>query len=1227
MDNNDLNPLDILIENFRDYTLSGNPHNLDRASKLLEGNPKLLKPRVNKWLLRYLRLKLQRFDMPTLVFYIDSWRRIYLSHPPNYGSAMRYVNTSIRSVWHVLYGKMLGIHNLPPSIRMWIALDMLATMLETPDAFPDKGSWRITTQSERMEVARCTALVFKDISMTLRDEKIEIDFLKNLVMARSNQLNRRKLASTSRLCRAKSVEESIILGNNDKSYVRMRLLQLEIKSNSSSTAEEIGKVLAEARSCRKQISERSTTFEMMYFEILESSAKKFLDSGQLHLAIREYQNTLKVLSEWEIFDQNWKANMIRVINTELSRMLMKEGRYQDASIHLETAIELSESSLNKSDSISVLAKFELTRLKANLALMNDDYSLSAEYIDQLLGYIDELPGSIKGLSDIKSLLPFPPTPMGVVSLVLNKSEFWAKLDEVQLRAQRFSELTTSKPLLIVAMKIHFTLLKQSISRKMAGIENEDFDLSGILLSIPEISNFQHLVNRAFEFHFDDLSPMVFEQFFPNILESLEEEPSSVPDFLFLRDLGALVYSLIGLGAAERKLCEASSLFKRAFEILILELGTKTNVIPYSVFSILSHFSKALELSDDRPGALQSSFLSLIPYADTVLMKLETIRCTFVDHDDRARLESLLENSYSVLSESLSCHIFSHTNPSNADPGVVQAMLVFLDRSRLRWAQSIIPNQKPLIDFAPEIPQSLVQEYLLCKKNLILSKGDFFSVQLESDRFGVADIQEIAGKMYVQSFGRLGSPDYYNVDIDPEIFKGRKSEDDYIAKCNREFRSATQKIQAIDPLFEPDLVNSHARSIGQCFGDDPSDLHLHLQRVANQLVIALHCGSTAFSILQAEETQLLVDLEQSVLEWLSPERTSPSSDFSCGTKWDNDPFEASPVLFTLATKISELIAGIPALQTTRLRIVIDPTLSWLPVHLLKCNDSEFPGYVLEKFEVAYSPSIAFESKSTPPSPMHELTAVVAAVCNSNDLPFARVESNAIWRKTKRTSRFLDNEVTLSRVANEVRHTSVFHFCGHTRKHPDSGDPYLDSFGSEKLSISRCLDTVRLLESPLVIINACRASLIDARSAKPLVTATTARQVRFDEKFASQQLSFATAFLLSGASAVIGTISEVGDLPAALFAWKFSEFYELNTTDDPVATSFHLARSWIKDGIRSGDLLMNEIFPEFLAAAQENGDLSPELVELCKYQVSQVYKQSPQSPPFSHPRHWAPFILHR
>jgi CHAT domain-containing protein len=1214
-----------LIEHIRNYVISENIHNLLHAKSILETNELKISVKAKKRLLRYTQANISGSYDITIIFYTLSWLLTFRSHPPNYGRFRRFLNTKVRKFQLYTVGRISGINHLPEEIRIWLKMDVIMLLLGLPSIILEHNKLRVLTHLERNAISHALARSLAHTVNFFPDKKFDVKLLKNLSLSHNGA--KKSKFPLSRLNRAATLANSI--PNNDKNYpyIQMRILRNKLIIVSSMSSEELSKIIDYARTLKSLISERSRKFEVMFFEILHESASRLHYIGQRSRAIIEYQNCLQILSDsessdlkWTPFDPVWKSNVRRIVNIELSKALMEECRYSEVQEYLNTSIDLTEISLNQSNYLPNFSIIELMCLKANLSLIRENYSQSSDHIDAILQHLDMLPSDIKKLSEIDSIIPFSPTLPGLVSAIMNRSKISAKVLDIQLKAQRMSYLYNQKWPLIIIMKVHFTYLKTSIDQLKSDSNGKSPDLSTILASIPEISSFHYRLNQACEYHSNHLRDLLLNgDYYVQILESLETDVDSIPDILFLRDFASLIYSLVGLSCEEQQRPESHRFLSRALEITALELDTKVNVAPYSAFSVLNSYSNALAASVTGLSSSAKEFIDLIHVVDVILLKLESVRCTYLDSEERARLEALLENAYSELSSSLLLHLSVPSHSKETKATSVRAMLGFLDRSRLRWALSLMPNPKPLLEFSTKIPQSLIDDYLQSKRNLVLSRGDFFSIKLDSDHLGIPEVQALTGEILARSIGRLGKPGSIPVNFEPESFQGRTSEEKYVSECLLAFREATKKIQSIEPLFEPDLIANHTRSIVECFQSESSVAQLHIQIVGANLVVAVHFQSTNFFVLEPAEIRRLSELESWVSEWLAP------IDFSLDADSQDDPFEISNPLIDFAERLAELLGLLPRDHVKQLRIFFDPKLSWLPLHLLRVRNSCEDHYLLENFNFTYSPSLSLVPKSEPDVPNTDLTALVASI--GDDLRFARMEGCVIWAETAKTIRLSDEEVTFKNIVSESRDVFIFHFCGHTRSGSEIIDHHLDTSGFEKLSVRRCLDTVRLLNSPLVVINACRASLLDrvARDQPPIPSPTS--RVKFEEGLATEQLSLATAFLLSGASVVIGTVAEVGDLPAALFAWKFSKFYQIQERPRSTTTAFRSTIDWLRKGIKSGWELENLIYPEFLAEARIRGKLDNSLIEFCNQEVASIGKRFPDSPPFSHPRHWGPFVLHR
>lgn len=178
----------------------------------------------------------------------------------------------------------------------------------------------------------------------------------------------------------------------------------------------------------------------------------------------------------------------------------------------------------------------------------------------------------------------------------------------------------------------------------------------------------------------------------------------------------------------------------------------------------------------------------------------------------------------------------------------------------------------------------------------------------------------------------------------------------------------------------------------------------------------------------------------------------------------------------------------------------------------------------------------------------------------------------------------------RLREAVRGRRWLHFACHGQFDDASPlDSYLETAANERLTALEVLEGWQL-QAELVVLSACQTGV--------------SRVLRGDEP-----MGLVRAFISAGARSVLVTQWAVEDLPTFLLMQRFyTELQSADSTDPPLA--LRSAQIWLRE-------LTADQVKLALTALQESG-LAIEF-------PAGLQHLPPATQPFSHPRHWAPFVL--
>jgi len=318
------------------------------------------------------------------------------------------------------------------------------------------------------------------------------------------------------------------------------------------------------------------------------------------------------------------------------------------------------------------------------------------------------------------------------------------------------------------------------------------------------------------------------------------------------------------------------------------------------------------------------------------------------------------------------------------------------------------------------------------------------------------------------------------------------------------------------------------------------------------------------------------------------------------QWLRQWEQALPGLLEQVSKRA-IVPVLKELAGTRIeRLILSPNraLHVFPLHACCLSDGR---PLLEKFEVLYTPSLSLLERCV--CRRRSKGKRLLLVQNpTGDSLFSEVEG-AIVGQRYRACTVLDSiTVSKRRLLQEAKVSHILHFAGHCSF--ERNDPLLSALeiGSRLapgkwLTLRDIFCRMDLPENRLTILGGCESGMLLPNSTDDYVSLTT-------------------GFLFGGASCVLSTLWPVFDLPTALLMDRFhSEWVFCNKA----AAALREAQRWLRDGIRSGEHLLNRVLPAFLSRLDDG-----HLQKQCVRAASRYAERFPDQPPFASPVYWAPFI---
>jgi len=236
--------------------------------------------------------------------------------------------------------------------------------------------------------------------------------------------------------------------------------------------------------------------------------------------------------------------------------------------------------------------------------------------------------------------------------------------------------------------------------------------------------------------------------------------------------------------------------------------------------------------------------------------------------------------------------------------------------------------------------------------------------------------------------------------------------------------------------------------------------------------------------------------------------------------------------TLLGPVRELLLG-----ANDLTFILDPLIASVPMAVLVDPSSE--RWLVEDHSIRIAASALYRDPAA-----HEASSRVVVIRPSGgvSLPGTEAEVATIQRLHPKATLLQGDATTVAAVLAAMRDAGVIHYMGHAGGEGDAGLVLRADGDKPELLRGDDITGTPLRAAPLVVLAGCR-TLRGAARREDLAT------------------SLARAFLIAGASSVVGTSWDVNDTAAQIF---FSRFHELNSaTGNPVTALRDAQRFMLHD----------------------------------------------------------------
>ena len=1194
-----------LTAQIRDFVLTSHAPFAVRANEIVQKHPDAFTRRQKKWLRIFLNVSLSPVgaDLRCLSRLFATLARIRRPlakrfFPVRQLGRLRYFIAS--RFWTA----QSRTNALPSPLQDWIELAGLYLLLETTTAYEKLyGGEPEAVPGFLWAIRRTFRHVLERLSEANPDHRHLIMANYRMALARRHRNGSRE--NSARLQLARASQDLLSDGSESTVFLlsQLRLMYEKCLAGEFQTIESARSVIEEARRIVRKVGISKASLNLLY-EIRLWGSEQYLAEDRSREAAVELRWCRYILRFMGLPAEQGKHRELDIC-ARLGLLLMRCERPAEAREVLDRAIELIEERIQEFPNLTDRARLQSAYLRANRCMADGDREGVLTNLHTGLTILDHLSfvgGAPSAGESIRQTVSFSKLLMDFVrrpveTTIKMESRVDSASDQGELTEEKAEELRR----LFEALKDIYSP-EDALGSTIPAMWRRVTDEASVLCNPAQI-----------------LSEL-FAQFFE--FRHLADAHVDQTDWMALAKQGGEFLNQPGLEitAAQTNLLSAYMLLTSdhpdsglelltdGLQILQLCLDRKSFEIPFTTFHALDLYLSCVAL--DLAPKLKIRILDQLPLIDRLFTKLENVRATYILEDDRAPIERKLHHSYHRIAETLLSQLEGDLYPAQLQVQLAKQIVVYADRARLRWSLSVLSKASPPPEKPDQVPDHLWERYHTTRNELGLARGEITAFVDETDEVGLAPLQAFARASTLRRATRIAVAPKEDATLSPEIDSNPQLAD-YVGQCFRSYREAIQEIQFHVPNFEPDLAAIRHRPVADCFSDDHAQLHLPL--IGDRLLVLYHSGVTRFTLIDAESTRALLDEIEPFERWLLAEAEPDSGE-------TNPILQPSRPLLELAEEIQSILIPRPDEVAAGLRIFVDPSLGWLPIHVL--HRPHDPGYLFEGYEVSYSPTLARRPRSI----LHETnTARIPVVFSSgSDLPGATLEGLAAWPSSQGKRLFANGQVTQANFSSSAENADIVHYCGHLL--PDDDDPLdwvLASGGEGEISLRWCVNSLRFGRSQLVFLNACRsASTARGDSGRPI---RSNRRMSMEDGLRLDPISFSTVFLITGASATISTLWDVDDLAAALFGWKFSKLFEERGSFTTLVECFTITVTWLREAIVSTRMLEEDILPQMLEDAGADQNLAPGDISMLHESVARLSRISSDKPPFSDPKYWAAFIL--
>lgn len=283
---------------------------------------------------------------------------------------------------------------------------------------------------------------------------------------------------------------------------------------------------------------------------------------------------------------------------------------------------------------------------------------------------------------------------------------------------------------------------------------------------------------------------------------------------------------------------------------------------------------------------------------------------------------------------------------------------------------------------------------------------------------------------------------------------------------------------------------------------------------------------------------------------------------------------------------------PALQernVDKVLFVLQDDLALFPVHagVMSKDESSVTG-ALERYQCCYAPSAqAWHKARTKPLTEFDDMAILISPVNVNDFDFLHLEAwivRYLMSAVSRSVRILDTTAMREdEIIETIQHCNVLHYAGHAEY--NWGDPSKSGLklwrkGKQILRLEDIWSPNFFTNMNLVLLSGCTTTMFDFRSGK-----------------SDEYIGLPSAFIGSGAKAVIGSLWRVDDLAAFVFSMCFYRTWigENTLGTVSIANAVNKTQQWMKEATVDEYIAILRKYQEQCRVNKEGGDRFSENAE--------------------------------